>query len=307
MLPPLSGANQGYIDALSRIQSEMQTLQAQVTSGYRVQTPSDDPGALGQIFDTKSRIAVLQQNQTDLGQLQTELQTGDGALQQAIQLVESASSLASQAASNMTSNSASQAAWLEQAQGILQTLVNISATQVSGRYIFSGDLDQQALYTLDPTQPNGVQQLATATSTRTVLDANSAPVWTARTATQIFDPSNTDGTPATGNVFAAVNSLITALQTDNSAAAATSVSALQSADDYLNQQLGYYGIAESRVTDTVNEQSTAIVNEQQQLSGLQDTDVASAAVNLTQLTNEQQAALTSRANLSQLSLFNFLG
>lgn len=306
MLPPLSGSTQGYLDQLMQMQTEMNNLQQQVTSGYRVQKPSDDPGAVGPIFDTQNRIAQLQQNQTNLGQVQTELQTGDGALQQAIQVIESAMSLASQAATNLAPNAASQAALLEQAQGIQQTLVNISTTTANGRYIFSGDLDQQALYTLDATQPTGVRQLATATSTRTVLDANGAPVWTAPTARDIFDARNPDGTTAANNVFAAVNSLITALQTNSSSAAATSVSSLQAADTYLNQQLGRYGIAETRVTDALTTQSTALVSEQQQLSGLRDTDIASAALQLNQLSVEQQAALTSKAKLSQLSLFNFL-
>lgn len=305
MLPPISGSTQGYLDQLSQMQTEMDNLQQQVTSGIRVQRPSDDPAAVGPILDAQSRIAQLQQNQTNLGQVQTELQTGDGALQQAIQAIESAITLASQS-SSLTSNPAQQAALLQQAQGIQQTLVNISATTASGRYIFSGDLDQQALYTLDPTQPTGVRQLATATSTRTVLDANGAPVWTSKTATDIFDARNPDGTPAADNVFAAVNSLITALQSNNVSAAVASTTSLQAADDYLNQQLGYYGIGETRVTDALNTQSTALVSEQQQLSGLRDTNVASAALQLSQLTLEQQAALTSKAKLSQLSLFDFL-
>jgi len=305
VLPPISGSTQGYLDQLSQMQTEMDNLQQQVTSGIRVQRPSDDPAAVGPILDAQSRIAQLQQNQTNLGQVQTELQTGDGALQQAIQAIESAITLASQS-SSLTSNPAQQAALLQQAQGIQQTLVNISATTASGRYIFSGDLDQQALYTLDPTQPTGVRQLATATSTRTVLDANGAPVWTSKTATDIFDARNPDGTPAADNVFAAVNSLITALQSNNVSAAVASTTSLQAADDYLNQQLGYYGIGETRVTDALNTQSTALVSEQQQLSGLRDTNVASAALQLSQLTLEQQAALTSKAKLSQLSLFDFL-
>jgi len=306
VLPPITGSTQGYLDQLNQMQTEMNNLQQQVTSGYRVQKPSDDPAAVGPILETQNRIAQLQQNQTNMGQVQTELQTGDGALQQAIQVIESAASLASQAATNLAPNAASQAALLEQAQGIQQTLVNISATTANGRYIFSGDLDQQALYTLDPTQPTGVRQLATATSTRTVLDANGAPVWTAPTATDIFDARNPGGTPAANNVFAAVNSLITALQTGSSSAAATSVSSLQAADTYLNQQLGRYGIGETRVSDALTTQSTALVSEQQQLSGLRDTNVASAALQLNQLSVEQQAALTSKAKLSQLSLFNFL-
>jgi flagellar hook-associated protein 3 FlgL len=305
VLPPISGNTQSYLDQLTQMQTEMQNLQEQVTSGLRVQKPGDDPAAVGPILDTQTRIAQLQQNQTNLGQVQTELQTGDGALQTAILAIQSAMSLASQS-SSLTTNPAQQAALLQQAQGILQTLVNISTTTANGRYIFSGDLDQQALYALDPTQPTGVKQLAVATSTRTVLDANGSPVWTARTASNIFDARTAGGAPAANNVFAAVNSLITALQTNNISGAINSISSLQAAHDYLNQQQGYYGIGETRVTDALTAQSTALVSEQQQLSGLRDTNVASAALQLNQLSVEQQAALTSKAKLSQLSLFNFL-
>jgi len=305
VLPPISGSTQSYLDQLSQMQTQMETLQQQVTSGYRLQNPGDDPSAVGAIGSVQTLIGQLVQNNTNLGQLQTELQTGDGALQQAIQAIDSAASLASQSSSLM-SNPAQQAALLQQAQGILQTLVNISATTADGRYIFSGDLDQQALYQVDSTQPTGVMQLATATSTRTVTDAAGSPIWTAKTATDIFDARNPDGTPAPQNVFAAVNSLITALQANDITGAVNSISSIKAAGDYLNQQLGQYGIAESRVTDTLSKQNTLLVSEQAQLSGLRDTDVASAALQLNQLQVQQQAALTSKAKMSQISLFDFL-
>ncbi len=305
MLPPVNGNTQSYLDQLSQMQTQMVELQQQVTSGIKVQRPSDNPAAVGPILDVQSRIAQIQQNQTNLGQVQTELSAGDGALQQAILAIQSAVSLASQA-SSLSSTPAQQSALLQQAQGIQQTLVNISATSAGGRYIFSGDLDQQTLYVLDPTQPTGVRLLAPATSTRTVTDANGYPVWTAKTATDIFDAHNPDGSVAAGNAFAAINSLVTALQAGNTAGATASISSLKAAGDYLNQQQGYYGIGETRVNDTVSTQSTALLTQQQQLSGLRDTDVASAALQLNQLSVQQQAALTSKAKMSQLSLFNFL-
>jgi flagellar hook-associated protein 3 FlgL len=305
VLPPISGSTQSYLDQLTQMQTEMNNLQEEVTSGYRVQRPSDDPAAVGGILSTQNRIGQLQQNNTNLGQLQTELQTGDGALQQAVQAMDSAVSLASQSSSLM-SNSAQQSALLQQAQGILQTLVNISATNADGRYIFSGDLDQQVLYAVDPTQPTGVKQLATATSTRTVTDAAGSPIWTGITASTIFDARNANGSPATQNVFAAVNSLITALQSNDTAGAINSITSLKAAGDYLNQQLGQYGIAENRVTDTLNNQNALITSDQQQLSGLRDTNVASAALQLNQLQVQQEAALTSKAKMGQMSLFNFL-
>jgi flagellar hook-associated protein 3 FlgL len=305
MIPLLPGATQKYLDDLNRMQSEMNTLQGQVSSGLRVQHASDDPFAVASILHSQQRIGQLQQSQTNLGQLQGELQVGDAALQQAIQSIDSAVSLASQAGSN-ASDPTQNAILAQQVQSILTQLVNLSATTSGGRFIFSGDLDRQALYALDPTQPTGVKQLATATSTRVVTDVNGSQVWLARTASDIFDARDANGAPTAANAFAAVNALLVALQSNNSAGAMASITNLQAAADHLNQELGHYGVGETTATDALDAAGKSLVTEQQTLSSLRDTDLASAAVQMTQLSTQQQAALQSRAKLSKLNLFDFL-
>src|ERR1700687_5085285 len=94
MLPPLPGSTQKYLDDLNRIQSEMNNLQGQMSSGLRVQHASDDPFAVGSILQSQQRIGQLQQSRTNLGQLQSELHVGDAALQQAIQAIDWAVSAA---------------------------------------------------------------------------------------------------------------------------------------------------------------------------------------------------------------------
>jgi len=298
---------QKYLDDLNRMQSEMNNLQQQMSSGLRVSRASDDPFAVASILQSQTRIAQLVQSQTNLGQLQAELNSGDAGLQQAIQYVDSAISLASQAGSNNTTANPTQNTILaQQVQSILTNLVNLSATTSGGRYIFSGDMDQQALYAVDPTQPTGVRQLATATSTRVVTDANGSPIWLAHTATDIFDARDANGNPTTGNVFAAVNSLLLALQANNGAGALASISALQAAGDHLNQELGHYGLGETNTSDALDAAGKSLVTEQQNLSSLRDADMASVAVQMTQLSTDQQAALDSRAKLSKLNLFDFM-
>ena len=305
MLPPLPGSTQKYLDDLNRIQSEMNNLQGQMSSGLRVQHASDDPFAVGSILQSQQRIGQLQQSRTNLGQLQSELHVGDAALQQAIQAIDSAVSVAGQAGSN-ASNPTQNAILAQQVQSILTQLVNLSATTSGGRFIFSGDLDQQALYALDPTQPTGVKQLAAATSTRVVTDVNGSKVWLARTASDIFDARDVTGAPTPANAFAAVNSLLVALQSNNSAGALASITNLKAASDHLNQELGHYGVGETNAADALDAAGKSLVTEQQTLSGLRDTDLASAAVQMTQLSLQQQAALESRAKMSKLSLFDFL-
>ena len=184
-------------------------------------------------------------------------------------------------------------------------MVGLANTQVNGRYIFSGDLDQQPLYSYDSS--TGVTQLATATSTRAVTDGQGDTLWVAKTAQDIFDPRSTGGSAASGNVFAAVQSLLTAMQNQDTSAAATSVDSLTQADDYLNQQLGLYGIGENRVASALTASTAAQTSLTQQLSDLRDTDMVSTAVDLNQVSIQQQAAMSAGAKISQLSLFSYLG
>lgn len=305
MLPAVNGPSEQFLTDLDRIQSAMNTVQRQLSSGLRVGQASDDPSAVPCILGTQSEIARNNQAQTNLNQVSTELQTGDSSLQQAVTLIEQAITLAEQTGSG-DNNDTQNATLAAQVQSIQEQLVNLSNTTVNGRYIFSGDFDQQAAYALDSTQPNGVQQLAPPTSTLVITDTNGNPLWTPMTAQQIFDARNADGTTAAGNVFAAVNSLLTALQNNDSSAALGTVDSLKTADDYLNQQLGLIGIAENRVTDATTAASKSVTTEQQNLSGLRDADTAGDAMQLTQLNTQQQAALSARAAMSQYNLFDFL-
>jgi len=108
------------------------------------------------------------------------------------------------------------------------------------------------LYALDPSQPTGVRQLAVANSTRVVTTRNGSQIWLAHTATDIFDARDASGNPAADNVFAAVNSLLLALQTNNGAGTLASVTALKSAGDHLNQELGHYGLGETNAADALD-------------------------------------------------------
>jgi flagellar hook-associated protein 3 FlgL len=303
----INGANQQYLADLQLTQAQIQQAQAQLSSGYRLQRPSDDPAALNQIYELQTKIALNQQTQKNLHGAQTELSAADSALQSSIQALTSAVTLAAQGA-NSSYTAAQRANLAIQVQGIQQSLVSLSQTQVNGRYIFSGDQDTAALYELDSTQPNGVKQLAAATNTRTIQDVNGTAIATARTATTIFDAQDSTGAPIDGNVFAAVQSLITALQSNDTAAIQTASDAVKSANEYLNGQLAFYGAAENRVADATQLAQKFMVQEQTDLGDVQNTDVPTSALALTRAQTQQQAALAVEAKIQQQpNLFSLLG
>jgi flagellar hook-associated protein 3 FlgL len=299
---------QTYLTDLNYTQAQMSKAQDQISSGYQLQNVSDDPAAVLQIYEYQADIASTQQTQTNLTSATNEVTAAETALQSAVQAVESALSLAAQGA-NSTQTAQDNANLAEEVGGLQQTLVGLSQTQVNGSYIFSGDQDTQPSYQLDPAQPEGVQNLLPGdTATRVILDTNGVPIATALTAQQIFDAQDVNGNPTAGNVFNAINSLLTGLQNNDPVAIGNSVSMLQSADDYLNGQLEFYGETQDRLQSASDIAQKFLTNEQSSLGQVQDANIPAAAQTLTQATTEEQAALSVEAKIQQQpTLFSYLG
>jgi flagellin-like hook-associated protein FlgL len=66
MISTLSGAQQLYLANLNQTQNLMQTAENQLSSGYRVQRPSDDPINIEEILQIQSALGQNQQLQTNL-------------------------------------------------------------------------------------------------------------------------------------------------------------------------------------------------------------------------------------------------
>ncbi len=304
MQPIATASNNQFLNGLERIDSALLEAQQRITSGLRVSKPSDDPAALREIISTQSHITQTTQMQANYGMVKTELQVGDSALQQAIKSLEQAVSLAMKSAGTLSDEPAN--VLLSQVKDIQEQLVGLSRTVVAGRYIFSGDLDQEPLYELDSSTPAGVSRLATASTTYSVQDATGSKIWQSKTAQEIFDKRNPDGTPAEGNVFAAVAGLAEAIANRDGPAAQLAAEGLKAAEDHLNVQLGLYGIAENRLEEATALAANSVIWDQQRLSELRDTDVPAEAIRMNQATLQQQAAMSAKAKASQVSLFDFL-
>lgn len=305
MFPKINGTTQQYLADLDRTQTQLQQTTSQISSGIAVQQPSDNPAAIAEILQTQTALSNNKQIQTNLNSVSLEVNSADSALQTAVQALTGAISLATGATA--VSSADTRAALVQQVTGIQQAIVGVAQTNINGRYIFSGDQEGQAPYALDPTQPEGVQQLVTGSSTRVIQSVDGTSFAVALTAQQIFDARNSDGTPASGNVFAALQNLATALTNNDTAGITAAVSSLQSASSYVNDQLAFYGEVENRVQQATSLAQKFQTQQQTQLGNLQDTNIPAAATELTQLQNQQQASMTVEANLLQMkTLFSYL-
>jgi flagellar hook-associated protein 3 FlgL len=306
MFPDISGSTMQYLASLERNQQNLNQTAAQISSGIRVQQPSDSPQQVAEILQLQANIGQNQQIQTNLGAATAEVNSADSALQTSVNILQSAQSLASEGA-NSSATAAQRGILAQQVAGLQAELIAASQTQVNGMYIFSGDQSSSPQYQAAPTAPEGVQQNFTDSSTRTISDTSGTAISVALTAQQIFDPRNPDTTPATGNAFAAMNDLLTSLQNNDQAGITNAVSELNSANTYVNQQLAFYGAAESRLSDATNLAQKFQTQQKSDLSNLRDTDQAAAAVSLNQEQVQEQASVAVESNILQMkNIFNYI-
>ncbi len=293
-----------FLNGLAQLQARETRTRQELSSGYRIRSAADDPGATRDLVDLGSSLATAQVWETNLVNIQAEAASADSAIGSAITLVQNAQSIATQGASS-TASVTTRLNLAAQIQSLQQQIVGLANTQVGNRYIFGGDLDQTPPYQYDPASVTGVDALTTAASTRQIVNPAGQTVYQSLSAGTIFD-SRTNGYPNANNVFAALQTLQTALAANDSAGIAGSLDALQSASRWLNQQQAQYGIAEQRLAAEQNNVSNQITTLKTSISGLRDADVAQDATDLTQETTAQSAAIAAQAANAQKSLFDYL-
>jgi flagellar hook-associated protein 3 FlgL len=298
-------ASDWFLNGLSNIQARELITQQHLSSGYAVSTAADNPSATRAIVDLGSALAAAQAYQANLGGVQAETSSADSALSSAINLVQSAQSLAVQGASS-TATASQRQTFAVQVQSIQQELVSIANTNVAGRYIFGGDNDQSPPYQYDAASATGVDALTSSPATRSIVNPGGQTVYQSLTAGQIFDPT-TAGVPDAANTFAALQNLAIALQANDATGVASALSSLEGASSYLNQQQVHYGSAEQRLSGEQTTTASQITAIQANISALRDANIAQEATDLTQESTDQQAALAAEAEMPQKSLFDYLG
>jgi len=300
MISTLDPASQFFLAGIEQIQQNLQTAQAQLTTGLKINNVSDDPAALPDLWQTRSNLSQVQQINSNLGLVSTEVNTAESVLENAVTLVERAETLGTQGASD-TASASTRSDLSSELGSVLQQLVASANTQVGGRYIFAGDSDRTSPYSYDPTQTYPVSGYQGSTSTRTIQSPDGSTFSVALTAQQIFDSPD-----ATQNVFESINALQQALANNDASGINAALGNVSTADTYLNQQLAFYGTVQDHVSNATNYCQNYITQLQTQLSGIQDANETESITDLTQAQTQLQAALESRAQIPRNSLFDFL-
>lgn len=313
MIASLSSSDMSFLNNLDRIQNKVTRTTEQISSGYRIQQASDAPDQISELLGLQAALNHNQNVVKTLSRVHAEMQTADGAISTALQLLEQARSLGAQGSTG-TATTASRADLARQVQAIQEQLVALANSKAAGRFLFSGDQDTNAPYSLNLNQPvtvpqNGVDRMLTTpvSATRKIELAEHLTAVVDQTAQDLFDHRNADDSLATDNVFAALNSLRVALASNVTANITTALTSLQTSYVYLDSTQALYGAAINRISDAGTEINTRNATLQKQISDIRDTDVVQAALELSAAQTQNQAALAAQAKIPRTTLFDFFG
>jgi flagellar hook-associated protein 3 FlgL len=295
-----------FLANLQTLNLETEQTQEQISSGKNLNEPSDNPGEVNDVLELESELSSVTQTSQNLTQVTNQANTAETALESATTILDNVNTLGEQGA-NSTVSASTREALSTQVEQSLQELVSLSQTQYDGEYVFSGDDATQPAYQLDLNSANGVDQLITAQSTSVVQDATGVTFSVSQTAQQIFDDRNADGSYASDNIFLAVNNLRVALANNDQTGIENALSSIQQGQTHLAASLQFYGGVQDQLQSASSVASMFQLQYQTAISSETSTNMAQAAVTLTQEQTAMQAALESNASMPKTTLFDLMG
>jgi flagellar hook-associated protein 3 FlgL len=290
------------VGSLDQVQSTQQRLTAELSSGVRVSSLSQDPVAAGENVQLLSQIQQDDSFTQSSSLVQGQLNVADSVLGSVVSQLTSAISLAT-GASNGTMNANNLKTISAQIDGIRSEVLSLANTSYQGQYIFAGSQTSSTPFVMSTATSPATTVYTGDQNVNSIQTPNGQSIQLNVPGDQIFAGSGVN------NVFAALNNLVADFASGTSSSTAVAdTQALNSALNYVSQQRVVIDNSLSRLTaasDAVNSEKTQLAVTQ---TNLMQADVASVATHLS-LAETQQTALESviaQLGSSTQSLFSKL-
>ncbi|UTH73837.1 flagellar hook-associated protein FlgL [Chromobacterium sp. IIBBL 290-4] len=295
------------VNNMSALQLDLNQLNMQIDTGKRVVTPADDPVAATRIELLSSSSGQNDQYGKNTQAVDSWLSLSDNAVQNAVKLMASMKSQAIYAGNGSLSPSELQQIQKTVGEGIAELTGYANATDGNGNYLFSGNLVNTAPFSVNMSVSPPVTTYNGDNGQRSVQ------VSASRTMT-ISDPGNVVfGTPG-GSGTAAFDSLASLYnllgQNPSPANYNAQLTGIINQLTNVSQQMTVAGSSVgAREQENANLQgmSTSLnLQYNTAISNLQNVDMAQAISNFTLTQTSLQYTQKTYAQVSQLSLFNYI-
>jgi flagellar hook-associated protein 3 FlgL len=290
-----SSMNARALADLQRTASQMAATSQQVSGGKRISQPSDDALGTHDAVRYRDELAGLAQYRSNAASATSFVSATDSALQQVSDITQRVRELTLQGANATTDAAGRQAIAAELDQLITSAKESLNA-KAGDAYVFSGTASTTKPFDTTTTPPDDTSHGDGKPVVRSIGPGVSVRV-------------DTPGTALEG-LLSAMRALQTHFASgtaaDQATAATTDLSNLDAASEALSGLNSAVGATQNRVDAADSRLADAQLTVKNLLSGVEDTDYATALTDLAAQQAGYQAALKATAAVIQPSLLDYL-
>ncbi|SET09509.1 flagellar hook-associated protein 3 FlgL [Oceanobacillus limi] len=267
----------------------------QLSTGKKINRPSDDPVVAMKGMNYRSQVIEVEQFQRNIGEVHNWMDNSDAALDKATQALQKLRELAVQASSD-TYDTDERKSIMEEAEQLKEHLADIANTKVNGKYIFNGDNTKNAPITFGA--DGEINTIDFDTSDVNIEVANGTKL------KANIDPVKAFG--ASGSVFGDIDKFINALNDNNQEGINQSIESL---DENINNTINTradLGARMNRLELVENRLAEQEVIATKMMSENEDIDYEEVITNLITQESVHRAALSAGSRIIQPTLLDFL-
>jgi flagellar hook-associated protein 3 FlgL len=274
---------------LSSSYKNLGTYMDQLTTGKKINRPSDDPVVAVKGMDYRSQVVQVEQYKRNTNEVHNWMDNTDDALDQATKALQRIRELAVQA-SNDTYDEAERKNIQEEVKQLKQHLIDIANTKVNDKYIFNGT---QTDIPPDLTNPTGINQ-----DPVNIEVSNGIQIKANVNADNIFGVNS--------NLFQNVDDLITALGTDVQSDIQSGIGAIDGNIDNILNARADLGARMNRLDLIENRLDSQEISATEMMSKNEDIDYEKVITQLMTQESIHRAALSAGSRIIQPTLLDFL-
>jgi len=287
---PNSLLTNNSLSALQQSFAKLTDLQDEASSLKRLRKPSDGPADVVSAMQLHAGLDRNDQYTRNLSDAQGWLGNADNALTSVVTQLQRVNTLIVQA-SNASSDPSARQTIANEVDSIRQTLIGLANTQYAGRPIFAGTASGNVAY-----DASGQYVGVSANVERNIAPGQQIQV--------NVNGDSVFGTPGS-DVFSTLSQISQALTTDPSQLSSLQAT-LTGQTTQVQSQLSLVGSQFSRVQAMQSQNTSDGLTMKQNLSSIEDADIAQVMVQLQAQQVAYQAALQATAQAIQPSLAAFL-
>lgn len=284
--------SQNLLRNLEAAQGRMDDLQNEMSSGHRITKPSDDPVGIENALRIKSNISRIEQWKNNADEAVAYMSTADTTMADMGSMLQRVRELAVQGASDVLDVN-SRVAIKQEVDQIAEQLRVVANTKIGNKYIFAGTATDKS-----PLSSSWVGN--SILPTVEVGDSVSLSAFVDGKALFRVTNANPKG------IFSVLDELSSALGDNNGSAVGATIGELDTSIDNVLAQRSDLGARLNRATALQSQLDSSSTNLQQNLSGVQDADMAKTIVDFKNQENVYRSALAIGAQIIQPSLVDFM-